>query len=160
MKPKKIEIVKFSDDIYLEIKEKFVDSSYVLKEYSKNNFNVYKKYSFITFQPDLGPVVTSKLSFNRNHSGKMELNVERINGRTYKYQLGFAGIFTFILFIISIYFLFKEETDLNYVPLFMLVFGLFYILSIELIADYKFSESVKHVKTILKDKKIEFRELK
>ncbi|GGD53620.1 hypothetical protein [Muriicola marianensis] len=117
------------------------------------------KLVFAYFQPNLGPVAKINLSATNicTDGKRCRLDLKRINGLTYKIHVGFViGLCSLIIIIAGFYAIMGSgEFDLKILAL--PLFGLFYFLMIEGVADITTSNTKQRVLKILTDKKVKYK---
>lgn len=131
----------------------------VTSEYSgTGGIAMYNTISFAFFKPNLGPLV--KLHLNcvpTNQNGtESKLNLKRVNGVTFKVHLWFTVFFILISLILATY-LILIENDIGFNMLMIPLFGLFYALIIELVAELTIESLKKKVEKILKSKNVHYK---
>ena len=131
-------------------------------EYSDNGgIDLYNTISFAVFKPNLGPLV--KLNFscvNTNENGTESIIIlKRLNGATYKTQLWFMLFFIILSLIIVGYQFWKKGIQENLDFLIMPIFGIVYVLTIELIAELTIGNLIKRVEKVLDKENIRNKKL-
>lgn len=122
--------------------------------------NIYSTLSYFYFTPNLGPLV--KLNLNSTNLNKIEteskLVLKRVNGATFKMHFWMSIIFIIVGIVASIYLIFKNGTE-SIEALILPLFGIIYLIFLELLAGYKISSLTKTVEKIMKIENIEHKKL-
>ena len=122
--------------------------------------NIYRSLSFFYSEPNLGPLVKLNLySTNLNESEtESKLILKRMNGATYKMHFWGAIVFSTISVLVSLYLIFKKgfsSIEVIALP----IFGVLYLIGIELLAHYKINSLIKSIEKIMRAEKIMHRKL-
>ena len=164
-KPEHYIVYENTDVIYgliqSEFEKKLLKKKYNLSgKISKDGgLDLFPTVVFANFQPNLGPVAginLSGLSVSRDGQ-KSKITVNRINGLTYKFHLGFAISLAIIIVLILIFQFSSEHTDKNLNLLFLPIFPLIYAVIIESFADIVTYNLKKRIESILGQNKITFK---
>jgi hypothetical protein len=151
---------RLNEIIKTEIKEKaFKKRNNLSGKYSDDGgFDLFNTFSFLYSEPNLGPLVKLNLkSVNSNREGtESNLTLKRINGKNYKAHFWFAVFFITMTFIIAIYQTFVNGINKSLVILVLPIFGLIYLLVIELFASSTISNLIKRIEKIMTEEKIEY----
>src|SRR5690606_22371753 len=117
--------------------------------------NIYSTISFAVFKPNLGPLVKLNLNcVNTNQNGtQSKLTLKRVNGATYKVQFWFMMFFVALTLIIALYQIIIGN-DIGFEMLMLPLFGLIYILIIELFSEFTISSLNKKVEKMLNSEKL------
>ena len=123
-----------------------------------SGIDIYPTISFAVFKPNLGPLVKLNLNcVNTIESGtKSKLTLNRVNGATYKVQFWFMIFFVTLTLIIALYQIIIGN-DIGFEILILPLFGLIYILIIELFSEFTINSLNKKVKKILDSENIEYK---
>ncbi|AXT19523.1 hypothetical protein D7030_10360 [Flavobacteriaceae bacterium AU392] len=130
-------------------------------EYPDNGgINIYNTISFSVFKPNLGPLVKLNLiCANTNQNGtESKLTLKRVNGATYKMQFWFMIFFVSLTLIIALYQIIIGN-DIGFSMLKLPLFGLIYILIIELFSEFTINSLNKKVEKILNFEKLKYKKL-
>jgi hypothetical protein len=153
---------KFYKTVRTELNRKTFGKKFNLSgDYSDNGgIDIYNTISFAVFQPNLGPLVKLNLNcVNKNKNGtESKLNLKRVNGATYKMQFWFMIFFVSITLIIASYQIIIGN-DIGFNMLMLTLFGLIYILIIELFAEFTIESLKKKVEKILKTENLNYKKL-
>jgi hypothetical protein len=122
--------------------------------------DIYRAVSFAVFKPNLGPLVKLNLNCVNSNKNKTEskLTLKRVNSATYKMQFWFIIIFVSLILIIALYQIIIGN-DIGLELLMFSLFGLIYILVIELFAEFSISNLNKKVEKMLDSEKLKYRKL-
>lgn len=140
-----------------EFDKKLCDSS---EGKTKNGgLQLYPSVFFVNFRTDLGPIAGINLSgLSISEDGqKSKITLNRINGLTYKLQMGFAISTTIIFVLLWIFQFSSEHTDKNLNLLIILMLPLIYVTTIEAFADIITSNLKHRIEIILKQKSVVFK---
>ena len=153
---------KLNEIISSEIKKNVFKKKHNLSgDVSYNGgIEIYNSISFITFKPNLGPLVKLSLTcVNSNANGtESNLQVERINGATFYIQYWFSLFLAIVTFGMGIYQMFLNEIEKVEI-LFLPVFGIFYHFIIRLIANGSTDSLISKVETMMKREEIKYEKL-
>ncbi|WP_460219325.1 hypothetical protein [Psychroserpens sp. MEBiC05023] len=130
-------------------------------EYSNDGgIEIYNGISFITFQPNLGPLIKLNITcLNSNIDGTESiLKLTRINGVTFYIQYWFSLIFTVITFTISLYLIIINGFDKIEI-MFLPIIGTAYFFIIKLIANSSTDILISKIENILKTERIKNKKL-
>lgn len=122
--------------------------------------NIYRSLSFFYSEPNFGPLVEINLfSSNTNESEtESKIILKRVNGATYKMHFWGAIIFAIISALVSIYLIIKN--GFNSIEILALpIFGILYLIGIELLADYTIKSLIKSVEKMMMSEKIAHKKL-
>ena len=153
---------RLNDIIRTEIKRKTLSKrNNISGEYSDDGgFDLSNTFSMLSIEPSLGPLVKLNLkSVNVNSDGtESKLVLKRVNGKTYNIHFWFAVFFIVLTVVIGIYQTISNgiiETSIFVLP----IFGMIYILLIELFAYSTISNLIKQIEKIMVAEKIEYKKL-
>lgn len=153
---------RLNDIIRTEIKQKIIiKRNSISSEYSDNGgYNVFHRFSMLSTEPSLGPLVKLNLKSVNSKSNETEskLILKRVNGITYNIHFWFAVFFIVLAVIVGVYQTLSKgviETSIFVLP----IFGLIYILIIELFANSTISNLIKQIEQIMKAERIEYKKL-
>lgn len=143
--------------IRTEINRKAFDKQFNLSGNYPNydGVDIYNYFSLIHFQSSTGPLVKLNLKCinTKKDKTKSKLILKRINGLTYKLQFWFLLFFVSLTIVIAIYQILKGN-DIGFEILVFPIFGIIYILVIELIAELTIHSLKRKVEKLLKAKKL------
>ena len=152
----------FYKTVRTELNRKTFGKKYNISgDYPDNGgIDVYKTISFAVFQPNLGPLVKLNLNcVNTNQNGtESKLTLKRVNGATYKAQFWFMLFFVSLTLIIASYQIIIGN-DIGFEMLMLPLFGLIYILIIELFSELTISSLNKKVEKMLNSEKLKYKKL-
>ena len=153
---------KFYKTVRIELNRKTFGKKYNLSgDYPDNGgIDIYPTISFAVFKPNFGPLVKLNLNcVNTNQNGtESKLTLQRVNGATYKMQFWFMIFFLALTLIIALYqIIIGNEVGLG--MLMLPLFGIFYILIIELLSEFTISSLNKKVEKILSSEKLKYKKL-
>jgi hypothetical protein len=116
--------------------------------------------SFAVFKPNLGPLVKLNLNCaNTNENGtESKLTLNRVNGATYKMQFWFMIFFVALTLIIASYQILIGN-EIGFGMLMLPLFGLLYILIIELFSELTISSLNKKVEKMMDSEKLKYKKL-
>ena len=122
--------------------------------------DIYPTISFTVFKPNLGPLVKLNLNCTDTieNGTESKLILNRVNGATYKMQFWFMIFFIALTMIIASYQIIIGN-DIGFEMLMLPLFGLIYILIIELISEYTISSLNKKVEKMLNSEKLKYKKL-
>ncbi len=150
---------KLNEIISSEINKNVFKKKYNLSgEYSNDvGINIYNGVSFITFKPNLGPLIKlNVMCSNSNKDGtESSLKLKRINGITFYVQYWFSLIFTGITLSISLYQIITNGFSKIEI-LFLPIFGIVYFFIIRLIASSSTDNLISKIENILKAERIKY----
>ena len=153
---------KLNDIITSEIKKNVFRKKHNLSGeiLYEGEIEIYNSVSFITFKPNLGPLVKLNLSCaNINSCGtESNLKLERVNGLTFYMQYWFSLIFVVVTIGIVVYQVFVNKTsevEISFLP----IFGIGYHFLIRLIANSMTESLISKVEKMLNREKIEYKKL-
>ena len=157
-------IYKSADEFYktvrTELNQKTFGKEFNLSgDYPDNGgINIYSTISFAVFKPNLGPLVKLNLNcVNTNQNGtQSKLTLKRVNGATYKVQFWFMMFFVALTLIIALYQIIIGN-DIGFEMLMLPLFGLIYILIIELFSEFTISSLNKKVEKMLNSEKLKYK---
>ena len=154
---------RLNEIIRTEIKRKtFNKRNNISGEYSDDGgFDLSNTFSMLYTEPNLGPLVKLNLkSVNSNSDGtESKLILKRINGMTYNLHFWFAVFFITLTIVIAVYQTFSNGINKSLMIFVLPIFGLIYILLIELFANSTISNLIKRIEKIMAAEKIEFKKL-
>ena len=154
---------RLNEIIRTEIKRNtFNKRNNISGEYSDDGgFDLTNTFSLLYTEPNLGPLVKLNLrSVNSNSDGtESKLILKRKNGMTYNVHFGFAIFFITLTIIIALYQTFSNGISESLMIFALPIFGVIYILLIELFANTTISNLTKRIEKIMKKEKIEFKKL-
>ena len=112
-------------------------------------------------EPNIGPLVKLNLkSVNSNSDGtESKLILKRKNGMTYNIHFWFAIFFIALTIAIAIYQTLSYGINEGLMTFVLPIFGLIYILLIELFANSTISNLIKQIEKIMVAEKIEYKKL-
>ena len=112
-------------------------------------------------EPNLGPLVKLNLkSVNSNNDGtESKLILKRKNGMTYNIHFWFAIFFIILTIVIAIYQSFTNGVNKSLMIFVLPIFGLIYILLIELFANSTILSLTRRIEKIMTAEKIEYKKL-
>ncbi|MFK7750786.1 MAG: hypothetical protein AB8B65_20505 [Kordia sp.] len=153
---------KFYKTVRTELNRKTFGKKFNLSgDYSDNGgIDIYSTISFAVFEPNLGPLVKLNLNcVNTNQNGtESKLTLKRVNGTTYKMQIWFMIFFVALTLIIALYQIIVGN-EIGFEMLMLPLFGLIYILIIELFSEFKISSLNKKVEKMLNSEKLKYKKL-
>ncbi|NRB84932.1 MAG: hypothetical protein HRU49_14365 [Winogradskyella sp.] len=154
---------RLNEIIRTEIKRKtFNKRNNISGEYSDDGgFDLSNTFSMLYTEPNLGPLVKLNLkSVNSNSDGtESKLILKRKNGMTYNLHFWFAVFFIALTIVIAVYQTISNGFNRSLMIFVLPIFGLIYILLIELFADSTISNLIKRVEKIMTAEKIEYKKL-
>ncbi|TDN79076.1 hypothetical protein DET49_14011 [Salegentibacter sp. 24] len=120
------------------------------KYFNNSEIEIFEKVSFLYSQPNLGPLVKLGVSTKKadGNDDDNKLILRRINGLSYSVHFWFAVFLVVLTLIISIHQIATVGFE-KIVILIMPLFGIIYILLIELIALFKISVLRKKMERII-----------
>ena len=154
---------RLNEIIRTEIKRKaFNKRNNISGDYSDDGgFDLSNTFSMLFTEPNLGSLVKLNLkSVNSNKDGtESKLILKRKNGRTYSIHFWFAVFFIASTIVIAVYQTFSNGINESLMIFALPLFGLIYILLIELFANSTISNLIKRIEKIMKMEKIEYKKL-
>ena len=154
---------RLNEIIRTEIKRKtFNKRNNISGEYSDDGgFDLSNTFSMLYTEPNLGPLVKLNLkSVNSNSDGtESKLILKRKNGMTYNLHFWFAVFFIALTIVIAVYQTIANGFNKSLMIFVLPIFGLIYILLIELFANSTISNLIKRVEKIMTAEKIEYKKL-
>ena len=154
---------RLNEIIRTEIKRKtFNKRNNISGEYSDDGgFDLSNTFSMLYTEPNLGPLVKLNLkSVNSNSDGtESKLILKRKNGMTYNLHFWFAVFFIALTIVIAVYQTISNGFNKSLMIFVLPIFGLIYILLIELFANSTISNLIKRVEKIMTAEKIEYKKL-
>ena len=122
--------------------------------------DIFPTISFAVFKPNLGPLVKLNLNCaNTNENGtESKLTLNRVNGATYKMQFWFMIFFVALTLIIASYQIIIGN-EIGFGMLMLPLFGLLYILIIELFSEFTISSLNKKVEKMMDSEKLKYKKL-
>ena len=154
---------RLNEIIRTEIKrETFNKRNNISGEYSDDGgFDLSNTFSMLYTEPNLGPLVKLNLkSVNSNSDGtESKLILKRKNGMTYNLHFWFAVFFIALTIVIAVYQTISNGFNKSLMIFVLPIFGLIYILLIELFANSTISNLIKRIEKIMTAEKIEYKKL-
>jgi hypothetical protein len=152
---------RLNEIIRTEINRKtFNKKNNISGEYSDDGgFDLYNTISMLYKGPNLGPLVKLNLkAVNIDSDGtESKMILKRKNELTYHIHFGFAVFFITLTIIIAVYQTFSNGFNESLMIFVLPIFGLIYILLIELFAHSTISNLIKRIEKIMKAKNIEYK---
>ena len=154
---------RLNEIIRTEIKRKtFSKRNNISGDYSDDGgFDLSNTFSMLYTEPNLGPLVKLNLkSVNSNNDGtESKLILKRKNGMTYNIHFWFAIFFIILTIVIAIYQSFTNGVNKSLMIFVLPIFGLIYILLIELFANSTILSLTRRIEKIMTAEKIEYKKL-